>query len=96
VTTFDVTLNGSNRNPYERYGLERNPFPALPDASIHPSVNGCLADLAARPIVDAADLRQRLTAAGASTEFVEGCVARFQPGRTVRFTVSFPDQEVTE
>jgi hypothetical protein len=86
-----VVLNGTNENPYHKMGLKRNPFPTIARADLRfRAANEILADLAANPIRDVDDLRRRME--GCTPEFVEGCVARFQKGKRVRFTINFPDE----
>ena len=81
---FQVALNGTSVNPFERLGLKVNPFPAIPKAE-YESVNDTLRDLEARPIKDSDDIRTRLQ--GWSDEFIQGCVDRFIPGEMVKFMV---------
>jgi hypothetical protein len=84
-----VTLNGTDENPFLRYGMSRNPFPAIPKVELS-DANELLADLAARPIRDLADLRERMIGR-ASQEFIELCTERFRKGRTISFVVSFEE-----
>jgi hypothetical protein len=82
-----VYLNGTNENPYHRFGLLRNPFPYIAKSEFG-GFNKILADLAANPIKDADDLRARMK--GCSQEFIDGCVERFRPGELVKFEIEFP------
>ncbi len=81
---FEVSLNGTDTNPFTKLGLTQNPFPVIAKGG-YESVNNTLADLEARPIKDLDDIRARLQ--GWSDEFIEGCVDKFIPGKMVRFTV---------
>jgi hypothetical protein len=85
-----VVLNGTNQNPYERYGMRRNPFHAIPYADQRfAAANEILADLDANPIRNVEDLRRRLD--GCTAEFIELCTGRYQRGKRVKFSVYFPD-----
>ena len=86
---FHVCLNGTNENPFHRYGLKCNPFPQVAKYELMP-LNRLLNNLGAEPIKDETDLRRRLE--GASQEFSDGCVARFRPGEMVEFEITFPSQ----
>ena len=81
---FEVSLNGTDSNPFTKLGLTQNPFPAIPKAG-YESVNDTLGDLGARPIKDSDDIRHRLQ--GWSDEFIELCVSNFVQGKVVKFTV---------
>jgi hypothetical protein len=83
-----ITLNGTDTNPWHRWGLKLNPFPQLAKAE-YAEAELMVASLDGDPIKDADDIRQRL--AGCDPKFIEGVVARFKPGQRVRFTISFPD-----
>ncbi len=83
---FEVSLNGTDSNPFTKLGLTQNPFPAIPKAE-YEVVNVTLADLGARPIKDAEDIRCRLI--GWSAEFIELCVTNFIPGKITKFTVEY-------
>jgi hypothetical protein len=82
-----VTLNGTDKNPWHTMNLTRNPFPQLAKAEFS-QADDLLADLDGDPIVDADDLRKRLR--GCSQEFIDVCVAQYQPGKRIRFVVEFP------
>ena len=83
-----VILNGSDRNPWHRFGLKANPFPIVARAEAA-TLNRVLRSLDAEPIRDEHDLRARL--AGCTPEFIEGCVRRFVPGERVSFTITWPN-----
>ena len=85
-----VTLNGTDRNPYARWGLKQNPFPQLGRAEFY-QAEMTINSLAAEPIKDEADLRKRLR--GFTGEFVNLCARNFKPGTTVSFYVTFPKSE---
>ena len=84
-----VRLNGTDHNPWHKYGLKQNPFPQIARAEYD---RGCqqINSLNGDPIKDADDIRQRLQ--GFSKEFIELCVAKFRPGETVVFNVFFPER----
>lgn len=86
--TYTVRLNGTDENPYEKWGLRANPFPQIGKAewAVHERT---LNMLAAEPIPDVEFLRQRL--AGFSKEFVELCCGQFRKGEIVTFDVSWSD-----
>lgn len=91
-----ITLNGTDENPWHRYGLKCNPFPQIPKAEAT-EANRILQALDSEPIADVADLRRRLE--GCTPEFIELCIAQFKPGERVRFVVEFPtpwDEEVKD
>jgi len=81
---FEVSLNGTDTNPFIKLGLTQNPFPAIPKGG-YDVVNVTLGDLGARPIKDSEDIRCRLR--GWSDEFIELCVSNFVPGEITKFTV---------
>jgi hypothetical protein len=85
--TLRVTLNGTDANPWHRFGLKLNPFPQIARAELTGAMRQ-LASLDGDPIRDEADLRARLR--GWSEEFIEACLANFKPGKRTRFVVSFP------
>lgn len=82
-----VKLNGTDTNPFEAYGLARNPFPRL--ATENAAFDRLLAKLAADPIRDADHLRAVLT--GCTAEFIDVCLAKYRKGEIVQFNVTFPD-----
>ena len=83
---LEVVLNGTNENPYHKFGLKQNPFSQLADARFDPYVLK-LQSLGAEPIKDVQHIRKML--AGWSQEFVDLCCQKFEPGKMVRFKVSF-------
>ena len=85
---FQVSLNGTDVNPFEKMGLKANPFPAIPKAEFG-AENDVLRNLGAIPIKDTDDLRLRLQ--GWSNEFIEGCVDRFVPGKIIKFIAEFKE-----
>lgn len=88
-----VELNGTVLNPFEQMGLTQNPFPQIADARYSAA---CLRlqSLAGKPIPHAnAEEYIRTILTGFTKEFVDMCVAKFEPGKRVRFTVEFNDKE---
>ena len=86
------TINGTDANPYGRWGLRQNPFPQVStgDAPVRPQL--ALQSLGGEPVRDAADIRERL--AGYFTPgFIEGVVARWKPGEMVRIRLTFPRRD---
>jgi hypothetical protein len=84
---LNVTINGTDMNPWHRLGLRQNPFPQTGKAE-YAAGERQLASLDGDPVRTADDIRQRL--AGFDPEFIEGVIQRWQPGRRVRFKIVFP------
>ena len=84
---LNVTINGTDMNPWRRFGLRQNPFPQIGKAE-YAAGERKLASLDGDPVRTADDIRERL--AGFDPEFVEGVIQRWQPGRRVRFKIVFP------
>ena len=84
---LNVTINGTDMNPWHRFGLRQNPFPQIGKAE-YAAGERKLASLDGDPVRTADDIRERL--AGFDPEFVEGVIQRWQPGRRVRFKIVFP------
>jgi hypothetical protein len=82
----NVVLNGTDTNPFHKFGLKRNPFPQIARAE-YAAANDLLARLEAEPIKDTSELRSRLD--GCSDEFIDLCCAQFKPGEMARFTIEF-------
>lgn len=83
---FKVALNGTDENPYYRFGLSQNPF--AQDAKY----SECLLrvqKLGGDPIPNEEYIRETLK--GFSEEFIDGCCERFRKGEYVEFFVEFPD-----
>jgi hypothetical protein len=85
--TIEVQLNGTDENPFHKYGLRQNPFPQIARREIIGYLLQ-LAKLGADPIPDTEYIRSTLK--GWSSEFVEGLCARFVKGQYIKFLVSFP------
>jgi hypothetical protein len=88
-----VTVNGTDTNPWHRFGLRHNPFPQTGKAD-YAAGEQKLASLDGDPVRTASDIRERL--AGFAPEFVEGVIQRWHPGRRVRFKVIFPGGRTAE
>jgi len=86
-----VTLNGTDRNPWHRWGLTQNPFPQLGKAEYDAH---CLRlqSLGGDPIPDTDYIRKVLE--GWSPEFVELCCQRFKKGAIVQFHVAFNESKL--
>ena len=84
---LNVTINGTDMNPWHRFGLRQNPFPQIGKAE-YAAGERKLASLDGNPVRTADDIRERL--AGFDPAFVEGVIQRWQPGRRVRFKIVFP------
>jgi hypothetical protein len=84
---LNVTINGTDMNPWHRLGLRQNPFPQIGKAE-YAAGERKLASLDGDPVRTADDIRERL--AGFDPQFVEGVIQRWQPGHRVRFKIVFP------
>lgn len=82
-----VTINGTAENPWHRLGLKANPFPQIAKVEAA-GANAVLRSLDSDPIHNEAELRKRLQ--GCSSEFVNGCIERYTPGKRVSFAIEFP------
>lgn len=82
-----VSINGTDENPFARWGLRCNPFPQIAEAEF---VTGCmrLNELAAGPVRSTGQIRQIL--AGFSAEFVELACEKYKPSERVTYVVEFP------
>ena len=88
---FAVSLNGTATNPWRKYGLTQNPFPAVARHE-YAAASLRMQSLGGDPIPhDRAEqyIRERLT--GFSEEFAALCVEKFKPGEYVTFTVTFEE-----
>ena len=88
MVRFTVTLNGTDKNPFEIYGVKQNPFPQVARYE-YTALNQLLANLAAEPIRDTDHLRERMK--GADPKFIDGCCERFRKGEVVKFDIQFPE-----
>lgn len=89
TNTLTVSINGTDKNPWHRFGLTQNPFPQLARVETDAGEQQ-IASLDGDPVTSVEDIRTRL--AGFSEEFITLCVAQWQPGVRVRFAVTFPDR----
>lgn len=79
-SSVSIMLNGTDSNPYKKYGLQQNPF------ATHPA----LAKLAAEPIPhNRYEQYIRDVLEGFSEEFVNLCVRNFKRGHLVKFIVNW-------
>jgi len=86
--TLEVVLNGTDTNPFHRFGCTQNPFPQSGEyASVGNTLK--LQSLGGDPIPNTQYIRDTLK--GFSSEFVELCCKNFKPGELVRFTVYWED-----
>ena len=86
---LEVALNGTDKNPFEKYMLLQNPFPQIAE---YEYTGYCLQlqKLGGAPIPkDNAENYIRDTLKGFSKEFVNLCVERYKPGEYVKFEVQF-------
>lgn len=84
-TEFVVELNGTEENPYHRFGVVQNPFPL--GKSEYDAVYRVVQSLGGNPIPNISYIRRKLE--GFSPEFVDLCCRKFEKGKMVRFNVSF-------
>jgi hypothetical protein len=85
-----VSLNGTDTNPFHKYGLTQNPFGQLNTAETDDAERR-LNSLGGDPIpAENAEgyIREKLT--GFSPEFVDLCVKYFRAGKMVKFKVKWP------
>lgn len=86
---FVVRLNGTNENPWHRFGLLCNPFPQIAKAE-YMAGEAAIAALDGDPLSGPEDIRNRLRG-WVSDELIELCVAQFRPGEHVAFEVTFEE-----
>lgn len=86
-----VTINGTNKNPWNRWGLKCNPFPQTGKAEFW-KWDQVLQALDSDPIKDLGELKERLRpfVGPEAQEFVDLCCQQFRPGERVSFEVRFP------
>ena len=84
---INVTINGTDTNPWRRLGLKQNPFPQTGIAEFAAGERQ-LASLDGDPVTGPDDIRKRL--AGCSQELVNLCIANWRPGQRVKFQITFP------
>lgn len=85
---LQVVLNGTDVNPYTKYGLTQNPFPQIASAE-HQEFCLHLQKLGADPIPNCAYIRRHLQ--GWDGAFVDLLCDKFRPGQIVRFWVKWKD-----
>ena len=83
---WDFYINGTDTNPYNKWGLEQNPFPQHGKYELQRH-DLALQSLGGPPIRRAEDIRTRLRGLF-TTQFIESVVARYQPGKIVHCTVT--------
>jgi hypothetical protein len=82
-----IALNGTDKNPFEIWGLRCNPFPQLAKAE-YDSATMRLQELGGEPIPNVEYIRKHLK--GYFTdEFIEYCCRQFEPGKMVKFMIEF-------
>lgn len=83
-----VQLNGTDENPYHKWGLRQNPFPQIARYETLGAVLN-MQKLGGDPIPDVQYIRDTLR--GYEPEFIELCCSRYKKGEYVQFKVEFPD-----
>ncbi len=91
MPSLKVQLNGTDHNPWLKFGVTQNPFPQIARTE---TAALCirLQALGGNPIPHdraAEYIREKL--AGFSDELIELCIQNFRPGEYTIFTVEFPD-----
>lgn len=86
IIVLKVTLNGTERNPYERFGLQQNPFPQIAKTELY-AQDMAINSLGGQPLDSIDDIRTRLNPRLFSDEFVNLCCEKFVKGEMVTFTV---------
>lgn len=90
--TMTIALNGTDKNPYDPFGLTQNPFPQLAHAELDRA--GQQLNKLGGPSIphDRYDAYIRETLTGhVSEELILLCIARFVPGRYVIFSVKWDE-----
>lgn len=88
---FKVSLNGTDENPFHKFGLKCNPFPQIGRAEFD-SAERRVRILGGDPIPhDTYEEYIRTVLRGFTKEFVDLCVEKFRPGEYVEFVVEFPE-----
>ena len=82
-----ILLNGTDTNPWHKYGLRQNPFPIIAKAEFMDCL--LLGKLGADPIQSVEYIRETLK--GFSNELVDLCCEQFKKGEMVSFYVEWPD-----
>lgn len=83
---FTVSLNGTNENPYHKWGLTQNPFPQIGKYE-YDRYEEIVRSLGGDPIPDTDYIRKKLK--GFHPDFIELCCNKFIKGEYVSFTVYF-------
>ena len=84
-----VALNGTNENPWIKYGLTQNPFPQTAKME-HDDACLRLQALSGEPIKNMDQIRKQLDGYF-SPEFIELCCEKFAPGYMIKFLVEWKD-----
>lgn len=85
-----VDLNGTDTNPYERWGLRCNPFPQLARYE-WTQAEMALNTLGGEPLKGPEDIRSRLAGVGFDGWFIDGLCERFRKGVMVRVHLHWPE-----
>lgn len=85
-----IELNGTDTNPWHKFGLTQNPFPQLARMETDRYVLRWQG-LGGDPIPDADYIRSHLKGY-ATQELIELCVASFRKGTLVKFIITWPDE----
>lgn len=84
-----ITLNGTDKNPWHKMNLKQNPFPQIARAEYNDAERQ-INSLDGDPLKGPEDIRKRLK--GFSEELIELCIKHYQPGKRVRFSITFPER----
>ena len=87
-----VRLNGTDTNPYERLGLQANPFPAIPKAE-YGYANSVLREMDAQPFPTWEAMEAFLRRHQTTEEFIAVCKKEYRPGERVEFVVEWPSPD---
>lgn len=82
-----VRLNGTSKNPYDKFGFTSNPFPQLPHAEIMAQVMR-VQELAGKPIPDTNYIREHLKGY-VTQELIDLCCKQFIKGKRTEFVVEW-------
>jgi hypothetical protein len=85
---LNISLNGTDVNPYHRWGLSCNPFPQIGKYEWD-AAQRILASLGGDPIQDTDYIRKKLK--GFHSEFIEICCRKFEKGKYIQFYIEWSE-----